>query len=347
MRWESFTSASTGDHAGDAAVGQLALDREQVRLGVVDQHQRGRAEASDLAHELGADRAAGAGHQHAAAGHVRADLGQVEAHRLAAEQVLDLHVAQSRHQRVGAEQLLGPGGVCTGMPFAWQTSTTTCRRAPGADGIAITTSSGSVSRRTRSMSSIVPITLTLWSRRPCFAGSSSRIAISVYPESPLAHLAHDQLTGVAGADHEHLVAADERGGVLRHDARERPGRDQEQPGQHQVEHDHAARQRVVAATFDGREQPHRAVRHDPADQQGPAEREHVGERRVAPPPRVDAQHDQDDDLHRDEPPPAGSRRRSQYGEIASNRKKNAAYQAANSRTTSIGRCRAGAASAGP
>ena len=44
-----------------AVVLELALDREEVVLGVVDQDEPPRGHARDLAAELGADRAAGAG----------------------------------------------------------------------------------------------------------------------------------------------------------------------------------------------------------------------------------------------------------------------------------------------
>ena len=48
----------------------------------------------ELAAQLGADRAAGARHEHDAVAHVGADLARVELHRLASEHVLDLHLAQ-------------------------------------------------------------------------------------------------------------------------------------------------------------------------------------------------------------------------------------------------------------
>jgi hypothetical protein len=61
---------AVGEHGGDASTGhvalvlELALDREEVVLGVVDEHDPARLDARDLAAELGADRAAGAGHEH-------------------------------------------------------------------------------------------------------------------------------------------------------------------------------------------------------------------------------------------------------------------------------------------
>ena len=61
---------AVGEHDGQrrgvdvAVVLQLALDAEEVVLGVVEQDQLARRDAGDLAAELGADRAAGAGDHH-------------------------------------------------------------------------------------------------------------------------------------------------------------------------------------------------------------------------------------------------------------------------------------------
>ena len=62
---------AVGEH-GDgvehvAVLHELALDLEEVVLGVVEQDQPARADARDLAAQLGADRAAGAGDEHDAA----------------------------------------------------------------------------------------------------------------------------------------------------------------------------------------------------------------------------------------------------------------------------------------
>ena len=72
------------------ALAQLAVDLEEVVLGVVGEHEPADLHARELAAELGADRAAGAGHEHRAAAHVGAHGGRVELHGLAAEDVLDL-----------------------------------------------------------------------------------------------------------------------------------------------------------------------------------------------------------------------------------------------------------------
>ena len=73
LRARCCTSASTGTHGREAAlVDELALDLEEGGLGVVDEDEPLAAwRACDLAAELGADRAAGAGDEHRLAGEVR------------------------------------------------------------------------------------------------------------------------------------------------------------------------------------------------------------------------------------------------------------------------------------
>ena len=66
------------------------------------------------------------------------------------------------------------GSVRTGIPRARQAVTTRARTVPGAEGIAMMTSSGSTSSRMRSSSSVLPSTRSPWSRRrPRLRGSSS------------------------------------------------------------------------------------------------------------------------------------------------------------------------------
>ena len=107
IRSSSLQSASTDDGVEHVAVlDQLALDLEQVVLGVVEQDEPARADARDLAAQLGADRAAGAGDEHDAAGEVLADALDLHPHRLAAEDVLDLDLAHLAHQpAAGLQQL--------------------------------------------------------------------------------------------------------------------------------------------------------------------------------------------------------------------------------------------------
>ena len=63
-------------------------------------------DARDLAAELGADRAAGAGDEHGAAAQVGAHAVDLDAHRVAAEHVLDAHLAHLPHQVHAAGQQL-------------------------------------------------------------------------------------------------------------------------------------------------------------------------------------------------------------------------------------------------
>ena len=74
IRSSSLQSASTGTAVRTwRSSSSSRRDLEQVVLGVVDEHQPARADAGDLAAQLGADRAAGAGDQHHLAGQVGAD----------------------------------------------------------------------------------------------------------------------------------------------------------------------------------------------------------------------------------------------------------------------------------
>ena len=71
----------------------LVMHEVQPVLGVVEQHQLRGHEARDLSHQLGTDRTSGARHDDPLAAQEVAHLVHVEFDRLAAEQVLDTHVA--------------------------------------------------------------------------------------------------------------------------------------------------------------------------------------------------------------------------------------------------------------
>ena len=105
--------AAVGEHRLDARevpfAEHLAVDREEVVLGVVEQHEQPRAHAGDLARELGADRAAGAGDQHDAVVEVGADAVELHHDRVAAEHVLDADLAQLARQLDAAAQQLEDG----------------------------------------------------------------------------------------------------------------------------------------------------------------------------------------------------------------------------------------------
>jgi hypothetical protein len=81
---------------------ELALDLEEVVLGVVDQHEHAGSHAGDLAAELGADGAAGAGDHHHLAAEVGADAVDVHPDRLAAQDILHLDVTHLADDLAGA-----------------------------------------------------------------------------------------------------------------------------------------------------------------------------------------------------------------------------------------------------
>ncbi len=88
---------------------QLALDLEQVVLGVVEQHEPLGPHARDLAAQLGADRAAGAGDEHDPLAQVLADALDLHPHRLAPQDVLDLDLAHLPHEPAAGLQQLEHG----------------------------------------------------------------------------------------------------------------------------------------------------------------------------------------------------------------------------------------------
>ncbi len=104
---------AVGEHGldpGEVPVsGHLTIDLEQVVLGVVEQHEQLRAHAGDLAHELGADRAAGAGDQHALVGEIGADAIEGHDDGIATEHVLDADLAQLTRELDAAAQELEHG----------------------------------------------------------------------------------------------------------------------------------------------------------------------------------------------------------------------------------------------
>ena len=184
---------AVGEH-GDgvehvAVLDELAPDREEVVLGVVEQHQLARADARDLAAQLGADRAAGAGDEHDAAGEVAADAVELHPHRLAAEHVLDLDLAHLAHEprRRVCSSSKTVGIVRTGTPRSRQAATTGARTVPGADGIAMITSSGSTSSSTlgRAPRSCRARDSPRSIRAPCLRGSSSTKPTGRSPRSGL------------------------------------------------------------------------------------------------------------------------------------------------------------------
>src|SRR5439155_14686478 len=88
---------------------ELALDREEIVLGVAEQHEPVRLHAGDLAAELRADRAPRAGHEHDLAGEVGAYTLELDVHGLASEHVLDPNLAHLARERPARLQQLEHG----------------------------------------------------------------------------------------------------------------------------------------------------------------------------------------------------------------------------------------------
>ena len=82
------------------------------------------------------------------------------------------------------------GRVRTGMPRSRHAVTTFWRTTPGAEGMAMTTSSGSESSSTRARSSVAPSTLSPAIRMPRLRGSSSTNPIGTVPSSGLRRISH-------------------------------------------------------------------------------------------------------------------------------------------------------------
>ena len=86
-------------------LGELLLDAVERVLAQLVQHQPRRAVARELAAQLGADRAAGAGDEHGLPADQLGDAGLVEPHRVAAEQVVGLDRAHPLDARAAQPQL--------------------------------------------------------------------------------------------------------------------------------------------------------------------------------------------------------------------------------------------------
>ena len=97
---------------------QFHLDAVEVVLAVVDQDEARRAGSRELAHQLGADRATGPGHQDDASEEPAADALPIQTDRIATEQILDrdrpqladtdLRGHEVAQLRDGAERSAGP-----------------------------------------------------------------------------------------------------------------------------------------------------------------------------------------------------------------------------------------------
>ena len=181
---------------------------------MVEQHDPARPHARDLAAQLRADRAARARHEHRLPGQVGAHPVELHLHRLAAEHVLDAHLAHLARDRgapaVGLQQLEhGRQRAHRNRRARGTRAPPAPASSPGAEGIAMITSSGSASSRMRGRSpSVLPRTLTPSMRRPRLRGSSSRKPDRRKPELAVAQdLAQHEPPAVAGADDQHAALA--------------------------------------------------------------------------------------------------------------------------------------------
>ena len=208
---------AVGEHrldAGEVALlDHLAVDLEEVVLGVVEHHQQPRLDAGDLAAELGADRAAGAGDEDDAVAQVGADPVELDDDRVAAEHVLDLDLAQLLVELDAAAQQLEDGRQGADADLAL---------AAGGDDLgraACPAPRGSRSRPRRARSRRGSCSISL--------GRAEHLQAQ-HPHPPLARvvvdeadrggaevgvelqLADDHLAAGAGADHQHLVLGQTR-----------------------------------------------------------------------------------------------------------------------------------------
>ena len=204
---------AVGEHGLDPGevplLDHLAVDPEEVVLGVVEHDQQLRAHPGDLADQLGADRAARAGDQDDLVLEVGADAVELHHHRLAAEHVLDLDLAQLLGELDAARGAARrPSAACErGRRARGRRSTTRPRSSPGAEGIAMTTSSGWNSSR-------ISADLVGGAEHLDAVQPHAALARVVVEEADRAgaevrvelQLAHDHLAARAGADDQHAAA---------------------------------------------------------------------------------------------------------------------------------------------
>ena len=100
--------AEAGGYGQTRHLCQLVVHGVERELGVIEQHQLGRPLRSDLPAELAADRAAGAGDEHHLAGDVAGEERRVGRHRVAAEEVGHVDLADVGHVGLAVDQLVQP-----------------------------------------------------------------------------------------------------------------------------------------------------------------------------------------------------------------------------------------------
>ncbi len=241
---------AVGEHRLDVAevalVDHLALDLEEVVLGVVEHHQQARPDAGDLAAELGADRAAGAGDEDDAVAQVGADAVELDHDRVAAEHVLDLDLAQLLAQLDAAAQELEHGRQGANADLALPAGgddpgSQRPRRRGDRDhdlvGLGLVEDRLDLRRRPQHLEAEHPHPLL--ARVVVDEADRGRAQVRVE-----VHLADDHLTAGAGADDQHLVLgqAVAVGRPLDDQPHREAGAGDQEQGEHEVHHRDRARQ---------------------------------------------------------------------------------------------------------
>ena len=294
------------DHRHDgrevALVDQLPLDLEQRRLRVVDDDQPLAADLGDLPAELGADRAARAGHHHGLASDVRGDLAQVDVDLLAPEHVLHLHRADlPRQVHVAGDQLVEAGQRAhrdalalghlddPGTQAPW-------RRRDGDQhlvGPVVVQDSRQLVGRAEHAHALEPHVALL---RVVVDQPDRREA-----RLPL-QLAHDELGRATGADDQHLAPArdqPERVGPLDQRARDHARSADQGEREQEVQHgDRAGQAQRADRLGEVDDDVGEHARGDDARARPP----HVPGGEVPPPTVREAEQHEDDDLDRDNDP---------------------------------------------
>ena len=180
------------------------------------------------------------------------------------------------------------------MSRSRQAATTLARSTPGAEGIAMTTSSGDVRSRISPISSVEPSTFTPTACMPRLRGSSSTKPIARAPRFGFSRSSRTTICPPEpGADDQDAAgAAAARGpvGPLGDHPPREPGAAEQDDGEQEVEDDHRARQVVGVGLGEGEDRDQQAAGH----RGGADDRPQVGKLEVAPPLAVqaeDAEHD--------------------------------------------------------
>ncbi len=200
-----------------ALVDELALDVEEGAFALVDEDDPLRVGARDLAAELGADRAAGAGHEHRLAREVRVDRLEVDLDRLAPEQVLNLDGANLDGEiAVAGDQLVQPRQrlhrhVLVARHLDDPRTLLARGRRDCDQNLIGTAVAKQVRELVRRAEDTDPVQAQVLLARVVVDQADRRVA----ERRRAQHLAQHQLSGVTGADDDHLLTARDDRATLR------------------------------------------------------------------------------------------------------------------------------------